>query len=144
MNLEKPDFEHSEEHVRTELLKAIDNLYKPRCYQITLKREDFESICPFSKILDKGTVTICYEPRDLCIEILSLKEYLASYKELHLVQEVVVNKIFDDIMRLYEPKRVNVKIEFVGGSNTPGILEVDSDALKWAEKTQKLKRGFES
>ena len=89
-------------------------------YTITTRYPEYTSVCPKTGLPDYGTITIEYEPRDLCLELKSLKHYLLAYRNLGIFYENAVNRILDDMARACRPKWAVVKGEFSarGGMRT--------------------------
>ena len=51
-------------------------------------------------------------PRDLCLELKSLKEYLFSYRNLGIFQENIVNQVLNDVVKACNPVWAVVRGEF--------------------------------
>ncbi len=58
---------------------------------------EFSALCPFSGLLDYGTVRVEYVPGDWILELKSLKYYFISWREVGATQEDVTAYIFDDL-----------------------------------------------
>ena len=61
---------------------------------------------------DFGVLTIRYMPRDKCLELKSLKEYLFSYRNLGIFQENIVNQVLEDMVKACDPVWAVVRGEF--------------------------------
>ena len=72
-------------------------------YEILIDDPEFTSICPKTSLPDFGRITIRYMPRDLCLELKSLKEYLFTYRNLGIFQENIVNQVLDDVVKACNP-----------------------------------------
>ena len=83
-----------------------------RAYEILVDDPEFTSVCPKTGLPDFGRITIRYMPRDLCMELKSLKEYLFTYRNLGIFQENIVNRVLEDVVRAAKPKWAEVKGEF--------------------------------
>ena len=57
-------------------------------------------------------LTIRYMPRERCLELKSLKEYLFSYRNLGIFQENIVNQVLEDVVKACNPVWAVVKGEF--------------------------------
>jgi len=92
----------------------------PEDYSVTISIPEFTSICPKTGLPDFAALTIVYVPRDLCVELKSLKEYLLAYRNLGIFNENVVNRVLRDLVRLLEPRRMAVRGVFTprGGIQT--------------------------
>ena len=54
-------------------------------------------------------LTIRYMPRELCLELRSLKEYLFCYRNLGIFQENIVNQVLEDVVKAAKPVWAVVK-----------------------------------
>jgi 7-cyano-7-deazaguanine reductase len=48
-------------------------------------------------------------PREKCLELKSLKEYLFSYRNLGIFQENIVNQVLEDVVKACDPVWAEVK-----------------------------------
>ena len=89
-------------------------------YEIKIEIPEFTSICPKTGLPDFGTITLSYVPKDLCLELKSLKLYLLAYRNLGIFYENAVNRILKDIVKACCPVRATVIGEFNprGGMNS--------------------------
>tara|TARA_B100000700_G_C14557437_1_gene629490 strand:- start:369 stop:647 length:279 start_codon:yes stop_codon:yes gene_type:complete len=53
-----------------------------------------------------------YVPDNYCVELKSLKLYMASYREEGAYHEAVTGKIFEHLMELLSPRYLNFKSKF--------------------------------
>jgi 7-cyano-7-deazaguanine reductase len=72
-------------------------------YEILVDDPEFTSVCPKTGLPDFGDLTIRYMPRQRCLELKSLKEYLFTYRNLGIFQENVVNQVLDDVVKACDP-----------------------------------------
>jgi 7-cyano-7-deazaguanine reductase len=72
-------------------------------YEIEVDVPEFTSVCPKTGLPDFGVLTIRYMPRESCLELKSLKEYLTSYRNLGIFQENIVNQVLEDVVRAAQP-----------------------------------------
>ena len=112
--------EHAKNGINIELpsIECWDNQFPH--YTITITIPEFTSVCPKTDLPDFGTITIQYMPKELCIELKSLKMYILSYRNLGIFYENAVNKILEDIVKASNPEWCCVKGEFTprGGIKT--------------------------
>ena len=106
--------------ISPELLIKMPYEYSGRDIWVEIETNEFTCICPWSKLPDFASLRIKYIPQKYCVELKSLKYYLQSYREVGIVHESVVNKIFDDINKCISPKKLYVELEFYirGGIKT--------------------------
>ena len=81
-------------------------------YEILIDDPELTSVCPKTGLPDFGLLTIRYMPRELCLELKSLKEYLFSYRNLGIFQENIVNQVLEDIVKACDPVWAAVRGEF--------------------------------
>ncbi len=81
-------------------------------YEIQIDDPELTSVCPKTGLPDFGILTIRYMPRERCLELKSLKEYLFSYRNLGIFQENIVNQVLEDVAKACNPVWVVVKGEF--------------------------------
>jgi 7-cyano-7-deazaguanine reductase len=78
-------------------------------YEVAIDVPEFTSVCPKTGLPDFGVLEIRYMPDKLCLELKSLKVYLAEYRNLGIFQENVVNRVLGDVVRAAKPKWAVVK-----------------------------------
>lgn len=95
---------------------------------IVTTTEEFTSVCPFSGLPDFARVTIAYTPGTKCIELRSLKYYLMSYRDVGIWYEHLVNRMLEDLVRVVEPRRMNVTIECVPRGGLSSTVSANYEA----------------
>src|SRR5665213_3097672 len=78
-------------------------------YEIQIDDPELASVGAKTGLPDFGVLTIRYMPRDRCLELKSLKEYLFSYRNLGIFQENIVNQVLNDIVKATDPVWAVVK-----------------------------------
>jgi len=81
-------------------------------YEILVDDPEFTSVCPKTGLPDFGVLTIRYSPRETCLELKSLKEYLFTYRNLGIFQENIVNQVLNDVVKACDPVWAVVKGDF--------------------------------
>jgi 7-cyano-7-deazaguanine reductase len=81
-------------------------------YEILIDDPELTSVCPKTGLPDFGVLTIRYMPREKCLELKSLKEYLFSYRNLGIFQENIVNQVLEDMVKACDPVWAVVRGEF--------------------------------
>ena len=118
---------------KPELLETFANPYANRDYEIHMDCDEFTSLCPVGGIEsdasdlellkggapDFGVIRITYIPRDLCVELKSLKFYLWSFRNEGTFYERAVNRILDDLVAAAKPRWMKV----VGDFNVRGGIK---------------------
>ena len=84
---------------------------------------EFTSVCPKTGLPDFGRITIRYMPRDLCLELKSLKEYLFTYRDLGIFQENIVNQVLEDVVKACDPVWAKVVGDFRPRGGISTIVE---------------------
>jgi len=107
------------------LLEVFDNTYPGRNYLIIHRANEFTSVCPKTGQPDFGIITISYIAKKKCVELKSLKYYLQSFRNEGIFYENVINKILDDLVKVTQPKWMEIKGEFTvrGGLQSVVISE---------------------
>ena len=93
-------------------LEAFANPRPGREYTITLDCPEFSSLCPITGQPDCARIEIRYTPAEKCVETKSLKFYLASFRNHAAFNEVVVNRILDDLVAACAPAEMTVRGAF--------------------------------
>ena len=92
-----------------EFLEAIPNENSGRNYFVTLTSDEFTCLCPITHQPDYATIKIRYIPDKKLVESKSLKLYLTSFRNHGTFHETVVNTIADDLIKLLEPRYLEVE-----------------------------------
>jgi len=96
----------------TRNLDTFPNPKPDREYEIRFVCPEFTCLCPRTGQPDFATFTITYVPRDLCVELKSLKLYLWSFRDEGHFHEDVTNRILDDLVAAVRPARMRVEGDF--------------------------------
>ncbi len=101
-------------------LETFPNPAPERQYEISFECPEFTCLCPRTGQPDFATVRIRYVPAQLCVELKSLKLYLWSFRNEGHFHEAVTNRICDDLVKLLEPRWMEVVGDFMvrGGIHT--------------------------
>lgn len=92
---------------------------------IEISTIEFTAVCPYSGLPDFGTISICYTPKEKCIELRSLKYYLLSYRNVGIFYEHLVNRVLEDLVKVSTPHYMKVRVEY-----TPrGGLATNAEAV---------------
>jgi 7-cyano-7-deazaguanine reductase len=97
------------EHGLDEKLPKIDtwpNQFEK--YEITIEAPEFTSVCPKTGLPDFGLLVLRYEPRRLCLELKSYKQYLHAYRNLGIFYENSVNRVLRDVVTACDPVRASL------------------------------------
>ena len=94
------------------LLESFDNPNINKDYLIKIKVPEFTCLCPKTGQPDFAIVYIKYIPKDLCVELKSLKLYMTSYRNIGEFHEAITNKICNDLVNIIDPNYLEIKIKF--------------------------------
>jgi 7-cyano-7-deazaguanine reductase len=79
---------------------------------VEFEMPEFTAICPFSDFPDFAVIKLKYVPKNVCVELKSLKLYINSFREIKVFHEHVVNIILDDFVMACDPLRVEIEGDF--------------------------------
>ena len=121
------------------LLESFDNPNIDKDYLIKIKVPEFTCLCPKTGQPDFANVSIKYIPKELCIELKSLKLYMTSYRNIGAFHEAITNKICNDLVNIIAPNYLEIKIKFNvrGGIYTEVQCRNINDA--WTDKLNLIK-----
>ena len=94
-----------------------------RDYEITIQVPEYTSICPKTNLPDFGTITLCYVPDQVCLELKAFKGYILGYRSLGIFYENAVNRILRDVVEACQPVRALVRGEFNVRGGMKSIIE---------------------
>jgi 7-cyano-7-deazaguanine reductase len=98
--------------IDTDILEAIPFGYPNSETEVVYETDEFTCVCPWTGLPDFGTVTISYLPEKSLVELKSLKYYLTSFRNVGIIQEHVVNRILNDLVKLVQPYSMLVEAEY--------------------------------
>ena len=93
-------------------LETFENPKPERDYTINFVCPEFTCVCPKTGQPDFAEIRIDYVPDKLCVELKSLKLYLWSFRDEGHFHEKVTNMIADDLIKLLNPRKLNLEAEF--------------------------------
>lgn len=96
-----------------EVLEAFENRHPERDYWVQFNCPEFTALCPITGQPDFAEIKIMYIPDRLMVESKSLKLYLFSFRNQGEFHEDCVNTIMDDLIRLMNPRYIEVVGLFV-------------------------------
>jgi 7-cyano-7-deazaguanine reductase len=99
-----------------------------REFEIAINCPEFTSLCPKTGLPDFGEIRIHYVPRDHCIELKSLKYYIADFRNRGIFYEAVTNQILDDLVALLQPRRMTVVGDFSVRGGIKTVVTATHDA----------------
>lgn len=91
-----------------DVLETFVNKHPENDYLVTFNCPEFTSLCPKTGQPDFAKIVINYIPREKMVESKSLKLYLFSFRNHGDFHEDCVNIIMKDLVRLMNPKYLEV------------------------------------
>lgn len=91
-----------------EVLEAFDNKHPENDYWVRFNCPEFTSLCPITGQPDFAEIRISYIPNIKMVESKSLKLYMFSFRNHGAFHEDCVNIIMKDLIRLMNPKYIEV------------------------------------
>ena len=116
-----------------EVLETFNNKHPDNDYFVKFNCPEFTSLCPITGQPDFATITIAYVPDKKMVESKALKLYLFSFRNHGDFHEDVVNVIMKDLIRLLEPKYIEVWGKFLprGGISIDPYCNYGKPGTKW-------------
>ena len=91
-----------------EVLETFENKHLENDYWVQFNCPEFTSLCPITGQPDFAEIKILYIPGERMVESKSLKLYLFSFRNHGDFHEDCVNIIMKDLIRLMDPKYIEV------------------------------------
>ncbi len=98
---------------RPEVLETFENRHSDRDYWVKFNCPEFTTLCPITGQPDFATLYISYVPDRKMVESKSLKLYLVSFRSHGDFHEDVVNVILKDLIKLMDPRYIEVWGKFL-------------------------------
>jgi len=90
------------------ILESFENQHPDNDYWVQFNCPEFTSLCPITGQPDYAEIKILYIPGQRMVESKSLKLYLFSFRNHGDFHEDCVNTIMKDLIRLMDPKYIEV------------------------------------
>ena len=90
------------------VLETFENLHQDNDYWVQFNCPEFTTLCPITGQPDFVEIKILYIPGERMVESKSLKLYLFSFRNHGDFHEDCVNTIMKDLVKLMEPKYIEV------------------------------------
>lgn len=116
-----------------EVLETFPNKHPNNDYFVKFNCPEFTSLCPITGQPDFATIYISYIPAEKMVESKSLKLYLFSFRNHGDFHEDCVNIIMKDLIKLMEPKYIEVWGKFLprGGISIDPYCNYGIPGTKW-------------
>ena len=96
------------QHYDPSVLETFENQHPDNDYWVRFNCPEFTSLCPITGQPDFAEIRINYLPGERMVESKSLKLYLFSFRNHGDFHEDCVNKIMKDLIKLMDPKYIEV------------------------------------
>ena len=90
------------------VLETFENLHQDNDYWVQFNCPEFTTLCPITGQPDFAEIKLLYIPGERMVESKSLKLYLFSFRNHGDFHEDCVNTIMKDLVRLMDPKYIEV------------------------------------
>ncbi len=119
-------------NMNTTELETIENKYAEKEFKVKIICPEFTCLCPGKRDQpDFATITITYIPRDLLIELKSLKYYIVDYRNIEIFHEEATNKILNDLVKVLKPRYMKVRGDWNIRGGITTIVETEYMAEDW-------------
>ena len=127
------------------LLESFSNKHPEYDYFVKFNCPEFTSLCPITGQPDFATITISYVPNELLVESKALKLYMFSFRNHGDFHEDVVNTIMKDLIKLLDPKYIEVWGKFLprGGISIDPYCNYGKPGTRWEEAAWTRLRGHD-
>ena len=118
-----------------EILETFENKHSDNDYWVKFNCPEFTALCPITGQPDFATIYISYIPDHKMVESKSLKLYLVSFRSHGDFHEDVVNVIMKDLVKLMDPKYIEVWGKFLprGGISIDPFANYGRPGTKFEE-----------
>ena len=116
-----------------DVLEAFENKHPDNDYFVKFNCPEFTSLCPITGQPDFAAIYISYIPNKLMVESKSLQLYLFSFRNHGDFHEDCVNIIMKDLIRLMDPKYIEVRGKFLprGGISIDPYCNYGKEGTKY-------------
>ncbi|MCD7905228.1 MAG: preQ(1) synthase [Clostridiales bacterium] len=121
-----------------EVLETFINKHQDNDYFVKFNCPEFTSLCPITGQPDFAAIYISYVPDIKMVESKSLKFYLFSFRNHGGFHEDCVNTIMKDLIKLMEPKYIEVWGKFTprGGISIDPYANYGKKGTKWEKAAE--------
>jgi len=115
------------------VLEAFSNKHPGNDYFVKFNCPEFTSLCPITGQPDFATIIISYVRDQKLVESKSLKLYLFTFRNHGDFHEDVVNVIMKDLIKLMDPKYIEVWGKFLprGGLSIDPYCNYGKKGTEW-------------
>lgn len=121
-------------HPDQAVIETFPNKHPQHPYVILFETEEFTSLCEKTRQPDYGSIQIEYIPGDRILESKSLKLFLASYRNVPMFYEHLVNDIADRLDQALSARHLRV----AASMNPRGGIALTATTIRGEAKTDFL------
>jgi 7-cyano-7-deazaguanine reductase len=111
---------------RTDILKTVDNPEPERDYEVTHTTDEFTFLYPLTEQPCFAQVEVTYRPGEHCVEMMSLKQYLQTFRDETGYFEAITNRLLDDLVTRIEPNEMTVTARFTVRGGISSVVKASS------------------
>jgi 7-cyano-7-deazaguanine reductase len=111
--------------IRGNKLEPWPNPNPERPYLVSFDIPEFTCLCPRSGFPDFALIKVRYQPRDLIVELRSLKLYINGFRDKPISHEAAANEILNDLVALLSPRWMRVTADFTVRGNIKTVVAVE-------------------
>lgn len=115
---------YGEQQIKNSKLESWPNKNKKRDYLIEITLPEFTCLCPRSGYPDFATIFVKYIPDQKVVELKSIKLFINKFRNVHISHEDAANEILDSLVKLLNPRWIEVKAEFTPRGNVKTTVTV--------------------
>lgn len=78
---------------------------------VTIETGEVTAWCPFEGTADYYDLALTYRPDGHVLELISLRDYLQSYRDEEISHEAFTDRVFADLVTLLEPAFLRLEVE---------------------------------
>jgi len=123
--INKKQMKKTFKNVDISILKPLPNPAE-KAYEIKLKQPELTFLGVYGQP-DFASLYLLFYPDKKIIELKSLKLYLQQYRNLIISYERLLNVLYNDIRKIYKPKRLRVILDCNPRGGISSRLTQDSD-----------------
>ena len=129
-----------------DMLECFRNKHPENDYFVKFNCPEFTSLCPKTGQPDFATIYISYVPDQKLVESKSLKLYLVSFRNHGDFHEDCVNIIMKDLIRLMDPKYIEVTGIFMprGGISIYPYANYGKPGTKYEQMAQRRLENYQT
>lgn len=111
---------------RTKIIETVANPEKGRDYAVVHATDEFTFLYPLTEQPCFANVEVTYQPDEHCLEMMSLKQYLQTFRDEAHYFEAVTNQLLDDLVETVRPKTMSVTAAFTVRGGISSVVKVSA------------------